>query len=104
MADLPARLTEAPALRWVSVFSGFRTVGALPPVVTAALERVGHRAVEFRRERAGWTLQQAASLARLTSREAAERISWGMLRYQFGSDRADDPQGRWRFGTTSRAT
>jgi len=27
-----------------------------------------------------------------------------MLRYQFGSDRADDPQGRWRFGTTSRAT
>ena len=35
---------------------------------------------------------------------AAERISWGMLRYQFGSDRADDPQGRWRFGTTLRAT
>jgi len=74
-----------------------RVVGALPPVVTAALERVGHRAVEFRRERAGWTLQQAASLARLTSPEAAERISWGMLRYQFGSDRADDAQGRWRF-------
>ena len=99
MADLPARLTEAPALRRVSVFPDRRgrVVGALPPVVTAALERVGHRAVEFRRERAGWTLQQAASLARLTSREAAERISWGMLRYQFGSDRADDPQGRWRF-------
>ena len=106
MADLPARLTEAPALRWVSVFPdrGGRVVGALPPVVTAVLERVGHRAVEFRRERAGWTLQQAASLARLTSREAAERISWRMLRYQFGSDRADDPQGRWRFGTTLRAT
>lgn len=24
-------------------------------------------------------------------------IPWDMLRYQFGSDRADDRQGRWRF-------
>ena len=100
MADLPARLTKAGAGAAVGFgVSGPPGAGGRrpSPVVTAALERVGHRAVEFRRERAGWTLQQVASLARLTAREAAQRISWGMLRYQFGSDRADDPQGRWRF-------